>query len=355
MYSEHSLLVSLYMKRLASCAEAPEVLHALLHAADIEWSELVTHEQVTQEDIGGLPLVQKGIAEALMSSGVVFSADGKPAASLTAQEVLERLVSASTPVVAFHNGAGDVRRIYRTVDVNRPLALEITQFGRKRLLSENAVTLSRQLMYGSAAVAKGLSPKLQLIVPLRASDTTPTLITGMAFVYDPPVGVSLLEALSDPKVNTRRAAARETCAAIRRLAAQRIYAVNAVLEDIHIQQHSATIRISHAQRLTSTDAVETITVAMIALMAGQAARVAGKHSSEEFLQSAFEISDTPAWRTKTLRLAAAGLPALERQGILIENEISRFCVALSNEHVVQRIPSLFNTHAAPLMARSDQR
>lgn len=339
------------MRRLVSCAEAGEVVQALVQPADLD--EL--HGSRTPLETSSLPSAQRGIADALTSSGVVFGTDGKPSASLTAPEALDRLVRASRPVAAFVNDAGDVRRIYSTVDVDRPLLLEIEQFGRTRLSGETAVTLSRQLMYGATTVAAGLSPNLHMAVPLRAADTTPVLITGTAVVYDPPACGTLLEALSDQKVDTRREAARTACATLRRLAAQRIYIPNLTLEDVHFNSsRSAFVRTPSAHRITSTDAVETIAVAMIASLAGQAARVSGRASSEEFLHAAFEVSNTPTWRTKTMRLAAAGLPSLERQGVVAESAVARFCSALAASPPVSQIPGLLYAHAPSLMARPDR-
>ena len=340
------------MKRLASCADAGDVVRALVQPADLE----EVHDSRALPNTGSLPSAQRGIAEALTSSGVVFGADGKPSASLMAPEALERLVRASRPVAAFLNETGDVRRIYSTFDVDRPLLLEIAQFGQGRLLGETAVTLSRQLMYGATAISSGLSPQLHMVVPLRAAETTPALITGAAVVYDPPVGGTLMDALSNPMVDTRRAAARATCTTLRRLAAQRVYATDLTLEDVHLgATGAATVRTPRAHRLTSTDAVETIAVAMLPSLAGQAARVAGRQSSEEFLHAAFEVSDTPAWRTKTLRLAAAGLPSLERQGVPAGDDVARFCCALSESPKATSIPGLLHAHAPSLLARPDRR
>jgi hypothetical protein len=77
---------------------------------------------------------------------------------------------------------------------------------------------------------------------------------------------------------------------------------------------------------------------MIASVAGQASRVAGRSSSDEFLHAAFEVSDLPAWRTKLLRGAAGGIASLQRQRVQLEEPVVSFCTELARAASPASIP-----------------
>lgn len=342
------------MRRLASCAPAADVVWATTQPSD---DGPPTTAAAAPQDLSSLPSAQRAMVEALVSSGVVFGADYKPAPSMTAPETLERLVRASVPAASFVSERSDFRRVYHTKDSDRPLVMELLQFGSSRFLQETPVTLSRQLAYESTAVANGISPRTLMVVPLRASGSSPPVITGIATVYDPPPGGTLIDALCNPRTDVRRHAAQSACSALRRLASHRIYATDLTLEDVHFGSTGvASVRLPRSQRLTSVDAVETIATAMIASVAGQAARVAGRASSEEFLHAAFEVSNTPAWRTKLLARAALGIPSLQRQNVELSEPLAAFCTEVARvASDPALITSVLHAHAPSLMARPDRR
>lgn len=348
-----------------SCAPAADVVWAMTQPLDDG-----PPTETLPLDLSSLPVVQRTIAEALVSSGMVFDTDYKPELSMTAPETLERLVRVSVPDASFVSERGDCRRIYKTKDGERHMVMELLQFGANRFLQETPFTLSRQLTYETVAGVKAvqvatplgvaptpLSPRRLMVVPLRAAGSNPPAVTGIATLYALPPGATLIDALCNPMMYIRRHAAESTCQALRRLASNRIYATDLTLEDVHFSATGvASVCMPRSQRLTSDNANETIAIAMIASMAGQAARVAGRGSSEDFLRAAFEVSNTPAWRTGLLVHADKGIPSLQKQSVELSEPLVAFCTEVAQlAQEPASIPYVLHAHAPSLMARPDIR
>lgn len=298
------------MRRLHTCAPVADVLGVLVEPATLD-------ERAARAP-GTLPPTQQRLVAALLEGRGLLLRGGAPA---VADESPAELLANARPLAAHVDAAtGDTRRVYALSDHE---LVDLVQFGPERLLREDAVTLSRALAQLSAAYGLSACVAPKRLLAVRAADTEPPLFTGVALVYDAPAQ-TLADALRSRQPDVCAAAARAAFGAVRRLAGARLLGSGLLLEDVHVdaKSHLASSRVAvqRPQRVNGPEAVEAAAGLMLLELAGQAARVGGAGATKTFLQDAFEISNTPTWRSKMLKAFAPGVAALRRSGVAVRTD-----------------------------------
>jgi hypothetical protein len=297
------------MRRLHSCAPVADVLSVL--------AEPATMDERAPRAPQALPPTQQRLVAALHEGRALMLRGGAPLAADESPEALAALLAGARPLAAHVDAAtGDVRRVYALSDHE---LVDLVQFGPARLLREDAVTLSRALVQLGTAHNAGACVVPKRLLGLRADATDPPLFTGVALVYDAPAQ-TLADALRSRQPDVCAAAARAAFGAIRRLAGARVLGSGFLLEDVHLDLGShlgSRVAVQRCQRINGPEAVEAAAGLMLLELAGQAARVGGVTATKTFLQDAFEVSNTPTWRSKMLKAFEPGVAVLRRTGITL--------------------------------------
>jgi hypothetical protein len=214
---------------------------------------------------------------------------------------LRAAAAEATPVAAFRNDEGDVRRIYCTRDGTR---IDVFQFGASLMLRENVLSISRIPGHISAASESGAMIKeraKRAMLVVSATDTVPKMITAMVHASKTDA-LTLNVALASRRADLVRRYGVGTMSACRKLATRRVMPQPLLLEDVLVDpSHAVGLHVVSSARIDREELVAPAAVVMALHVAAQVSRIGGAEMSRAFLAGALEVGSEPAWRGRLLQ------------------------------------------------------